>query len=195
MTPDPAAEPSGGAAGTESAAPGETETATPSETTVPDEAPPREVAPPAAASVPPQMRALLEAHNRLRAKHCAAPLAWSPELAQTAQRWADHLRDAGCAFDHSRTQYGENLAAGSTGALDADGVAAMWYEEIKDFNFGRGGFGMNTGHFTQLVWRDTQRLGCGTSTCKGMEIWVCNYDPAGNVEGMYRDNVRPVGCK
>ena len=29
---------------------------------------------------------------------------------------------------------------------------------------------------------------------KGMDIYVCEYDPPGNWEGQYRDNVRPRGC-
>jgi uncharacterized protein YkwD len=142
-----------------------------------------------------QAAALVAAHNRVRAKHCAPPLAWSNDLAAVAQKWADHLRDAGCAFEHSQTDYGENLAAGTDGTLDADAVVGMWYGEIDKYDFKRGGFSMETGHFTQVVWRATSRVGCGTSECKGMTIWVCNYDPAGNVEGEYKDNVRPRGCK
>lgn len=38
------------------------------------------------------------------------------------------------------------------------------------------------GHYTQVVWRDSERLGCGVGDCTGGgEIWVCNYDPPGNV--------------
>jgi pathogenesis-related protein 1 len=150
--------------------------------------------PPRADAPSAEMRGLLAAHDAARAKHCAPPLTWSPALAQVAQKWADHLRDAGCAFEHSRTDYGENLAAGTDGALDADGVVAMWYGEIAKYDFRRGGFSMETGHFTQLVWKGTTQLGCGTSRCNGMTIWVCNYDPAGNVEGEYRENVSPTGC-
>src|SRR5690242_18692994 len=40
--------------------------------------------------------AIVAAHNRVRAEHCAAPLHWSSELAAVAQKWANHLRDAGC---------------------------------------------------------------------------------------------------
>ena len=139
--------------------------------------------------------AIVAAHNRVRADHCAPPLTWSRDLAAVAQKWANHLRDAGCAFEHSRTDYGENLAAGTDGALDADGVVAMWYGEIAKYDFRRGGFSMETGHFTQVVWRATTQIGCGTSECKGMTIWVCNYDPAGNFEGAYKENVKPRGCR
>jgi uncharacterized protein YkwD len=135
------------------------------------------------------------AHNAARAKHCAAPLAWSPKLAAVAQKWADTLKAKGCAFGHSGGQYGENLAAGTDGALDPEGVVAMWYDEIAKYKFPNGGFSMTTGHFTQVVWRGTTQVGCGHTECKGNDIWVCNYDPAGNWDGQYRDNVLPVGCK
>jgi uncharacterized protein YkwD len=138
---------------------------------------------------------LVDAHNRVRAAHCAPPLAWSAQLAKVAQGWADKLRDAGCAFEHSRTRYGENLAAGTAGALDAGSVVEMWYREVDQYDFKRAAFSMDTGHFTQVVWVGTTKLGCGVASCKGMEIWVCNYDPPGNVQTLYRRNVLPTSCK
>ena len=140
-------------------------------------------------------RALLDAHNRLRAQHCAPPLAWSQKVAASAQKWADTLRDRGCQFAHSGGVYGENLAAGTQGIMDAAAVVGMWYDEVKHFNFRRGGFSMKTGHFTQVVWRSTKTLGCGRVQCNGLDLWVCQYDPPGNVEGQYRENVLPTGCK
>jgi hypothetical protein len=140
-------------------------------------------------------QAIVDAHNRLRARHCAAPLTWSPRLAQVAQRWANTLRDKGCAFGHSGGTFGENLAAGSTGTLDAEAVVQMWYDEVAKYRFPNGGFSAETGHFTQVVWRGTSRIGCGRSQCKGLDIWVCEYDPAGNWEGKYRENVLPRGCR
>jgi uncharacterized protein YkwD len=135
------------------------------------------------------------AHNAVRAKHCAAPLTWSPKLAAVAQKWADTLRDKGCAFGHSGGQYGENLAAGTEGVLDPEATVKMWYDEIAKYRFPDGGFSMETGHFTQVVWRGTTQVGCGHSQCKGNDIWVCNYDPAGNWDGQYRENVLPASCK
>ncbi|MEZ4365074.1 MAG: CAP domain-containing protein [Kofleriaceae bacterium] len=135
--------------------------------------------------------AILTAHNRYRAAHCVPPLAWSAELAAVAQRWANHLRDAGCAFEHSGDKYGENLAAGTTGYLGAESSVDMWYREIELYDFARGGFSMQTGHFTQVVWRGTTQVGCGSAQCGGMTTWVCNYDPPGNWEGAYAANVPP----
>lgn len=135
------------------------------------------------------------AHNKARAQHCAPPLTWSTKLASVAQKWADSLRDQGCTFGHSGGSYGENLAAGTIGALDPESTVAFWYDEIKQYKFPDGGFSMNTGHFTQLVWRGTKQVGCGHSQCKGNDIWVCEYDPPGNWDGEYRTNVLPKGCK
>ena len=139
--------------------------------------------------------ALLAEHNAARAQHCAPPLTWSPKLAAVAQAWAEHLRDHRCGFDHSRSRYGENLAAGSTGMLDAAAIVGMWTEERAGYDFARGGFSMDTGHFTQVVWRGTTQVGCGSVTCNGMDVWVCNYDPPGNVAGDYADNVQPARCR
>ena len=138
---------------------------------------------------------LVDAHNGYRGQHCAAPLTWSAKLAQVAQQWANSLRDQGCMFGHSNGSYGENLAAGTIGVMGPDEVVRMWYDEVKEYRFPDGGFSMKTGHFTQVVWRGTKQVGCGHVQCKGMDIWVCEYDPPGNVEGEYRDNVKPRGCK
>jgi hypothetical protein len=137
----------------------------------------------------------LAAHAAARAKHCAAALTWSDTLAAYAQRWADHLKSNGCTFGHSNGQYGENLGAGTQGTLDPEATVRMWYDEGQHYDFRRGGFSMTTGHFTQLVWRATQHLGCGHAVCNGLDIWVCEYDPAGNVEGEYAANVLPTSCK
>jgi uncharacterized protein YkwD len=142
-----------------------------------------------------EAEALVTAHNQVRAKHCAAPLTWSPKLAQIAQQWAKSLRDQGCKFGHSGGQTGENLAAGTSGTLDPEAVVKMWYDEVALYRFPDGGFSMKTGHFTQVVWRGTTHVGCGRSQCNGMDIWVCEYDPAGNWEGQYRENVLPTSCR
>jgi len=162
----------------------------------PYDAPARRPAPPAPPPVPPTASKptglaaqFIAAHNARRGKHCAQPLTWSPQLAGVAQGWANTLVRKGCKFEHSGGQYGENLAAGSSGSLDPEGVVAMWYDEIKSFDFAGGGFSMQTGHFTQVVWRGTSQVGCGVASCNGLDIYVCNYDPAGNVEGEYRQNV------
>lgn len=144
------------------------------------------------------MQEIFDAHNAVRAKHCAQPLTWSPKLAAVAQDWADSLNQQGCKFGHKpNNKFGENLAAGTVGALDGESVLRMWYDEVKHYRFPDGGFSMETGHFTQVVWRQTTQVGCAVTTCrtKNLDIWVCEYDPPGNVQTMYRQQVLPAGCK
>jgi uncharacterized protein YkwD len=148
--------------------------------------------PPPGDQEPQDMRGILAAHNKVRARHCAPPLVWSAEVAKVAQGWANQLRDSGCSFEHSKTKYGENLAAGTS--LTQQAAVDMWYAEVGKYDFARPGFSMSTGHFTQVVWVGSQRLGCGVSSCKGMRIWVCNYDPPGNFQGRFPDNVKPTSC-
>lgn len=139
--------------------------------------------------------AWLNAHNEKRAKHCAPPLEWSATLAKVAQTWAEQLKAKGCAFGHSNNnKYGENLAAGTIGALDPETTVGMWYDEIKLYKFPNGGFSLKTGHFTQVVWKSTTKVGCGHVQCNGNDIYVCNYDPPGNWERQYSKEVLPTSC-
>ena len=171
------------AAGTEHEAALDPESAEP-------EAPPRVAADPTPAPMVP----ILEAHNRARAAHCAPPLVWSEELEATAQRWADRLASR-CTLEHSGGTIGENLSMATEGALDADGVVELWYREHAHYDFRRGGFSMETGHFTQVVWVGSRALGCASARCRGLDVWVCNYDPPGNVQGEYQANVLPTSCR
>lgn len=143
--------------------------------------------------LPGDAQALLDAHNQVRATHCARPLAWSEALAATAQEWANSLRDNGCSFEHSKTAYGENLAAGTN--LSAANAVALWYDEERLYNYKKPAFSMKTGHFTQVVWAGSRSLGCGSSECQGMRLWVCHYDPPGNVVSMFPANVSQPTCK
>lgn len=66
------------------------------------------------------------------------------------------------------------------------------------YNFDRPtGFSMSTGHFTQLVWKNTNSVGCGRVDCDnsatdGASGWlvVCEYWPAGNVIGDFKNQVQ-----
>lgn len=140
---------------------------------------------------------ILTAHNRYRASHCAAPLTWSDELAAEAKRWVTTLASHGCAFDHNpSTRYGENLAYfAPAGSVSEPEVADGWYREKSIYDFSRPGFSFEAGHFTQLVWAGSKRLGCASRRCGGGEIWVCNYDPPGNMQGDFERNVARGPCK
>ena len=142
-------------------------------------------------------RDLIREHNTLRRKHQASPLSWSSDAARVAQRWADHLASTG-RLEHGpndelkQRNLGQNLAFVSGGNVTAKRISDMWYDELKDYDFGKPGFASNTGHFTQLVWRDTKQIGIGRAS-KGQAVFVvANYSPAGNVQGRFEENVKPT---
>ena len=102
-------------------------------------------------------------------------------------------------FEHSdskeRHNCGENIeySYGDDGrlGLQGEGATKMWYDEIKDYDFNKPGFSMKTGHFTQVVWKSSTKLGCGKAT-EGNKVYiVCHYCPAGNYEGEFAQNVLP----
>ena len=151
---------------------------------------------PAAPTLASHEQAILDRHNQHRAQHCAPPLLWSTELASVAQAWADELKKRGCAFQHSQqSRFGENLSFfAPVGSRSPDDIATDWYSEVSAYNFAKGAFEFSTGHFTQVVWLGTRTIGCGQSLCNGGEIWVCNYDPPGNMIGAFGQNVLPTSC-
>ena len=57
-----------------------------------------------------------------------------------------------------------------------------------------GSSGGSTGHFTQVVWKDSKELGIGMATGKSQSGMFCTYivgryRPPGNYRGRYKKNV------
>jgi pathogenesis-related protein 1 len=158
--------------------------------------PPAPGAPPADDVLDELSQAMLIAHNAARARvdpparPALAPLRWDEGLAETAQTWAN-----GCVFAHTpNTPYGENLAVFSPQPLHpelATTTVELWEGEVVDYDLAsnRCAPGAQCGHYTQVVWRDTERVGCGISTCDDVQgfgpgiLFVCSYDPPGNFVG------------
>ncbi len=133
---------------------------------------------------------IVNAHNVLRAKHGVPPLVWDQKLADYAQNHANT-----CVFAHTGGPYGENLAAGYSTATS--GIQA-WYDEISMYDYNNPGFAHGTGHFTQVVWKGSQRVGGALHPCNGANgtpgvYLVCEYDPPGNItnSGYFAKNVLP----
>lgn len=135
---------------------------------------------------PDKVKDLLREHNRARADVGVRPLQWSPQVAKSAQRWADRLADSSCRMQHSRgSGYGENLYRATVDHYEVRDAARSWAREKRLY---RGGplkrhNWAPSGHYTQMVWRDTRRLGCGVSECDDKMIVVCHYEPKGNYLG------------
>lgn len=130
---------------------------------------------------------VLERHNAWRTDvGVTEELVWSNEMAKLAEDWARKLKRKNCGFEHRpNNNYGENLFMGTTGYYDAADVVNAWASEKADYNYNRNKCkpGKMCGHYTQIVWETTKRVGCAKIECGGNDIWVCNYDPPGNWVG------------
>jgi len=89
---------------------------------------------------------------------------------------------------------GENLFASSgTGWETTSEGSEGWYSEESKYNYQSPGSSWGTGHFTQMIWNSTCRIGCAHAG----SFMVCRYKEAGNsrniMEGWkaYTDNVKP----
>ncbi|KAL3228543.1 Protein PRY1 [Nakaseomyces bracarensis] len=135
---------------------------------------------------------MLDSQNKKRELHQDTDaLEWSDDLKNLAQRYADKYDCSGNLAHHSEfIDIGENLAVGYD---DVDAVEA-WYNEIKDYDFSNPVYQAKTGHFTQMVWKDSKKVGCAFKTCGGdlYNYIVCEYDPAGNWDGEFQDNVKSL---
>lgn len=130
--------------------------------------------------------AILNSTNFYRTEHNASWIRWNETLEDFASDYLDDMGDD-CDFKHSGGPYGENLAIGCS---DAEGCVEMWGDERADYDYKHPDFSEDTGHFTQLVWKDTTTVGCGRKLC-GTSGWylVCEYWPRGNVIGAFGDEV------
>lgn len=141
-------------------------------------------------------KAVLAHHNKIRAEMGVQPLVWSESLATYAQKWADYLaKSNNCAIKHRQDcgengmHFGENIFWGSSAKVfSAVDASTSWYGEKKEYRYQKLSLANyhGTGHYTQMIWRDTQKMGVGMSICdNGSLIIVANYYPAGNMIGEY----------
>lgn len=148
--------------------------------------------------LPPYEQDWLAAHNAAREDVGLPPLRWSQTLAQDAGDWAVQLA-AHRSFDHAphhlRKGQGENLWRGTRNRYSPWQMIALFVAEKRDFrpgtfpNVSHTGRWSDVGHYTQIIWPDTQEVGCATALNRNDEVLVCRYWPAGNVMGYRLDLV------
>jgi pathogenesis-related protein 1 len=131
----------------------------------------------------------LNAHNKARSEVGVGPITWDSNVASYAQNYVNQLRGS-CQLVHSGGPYGENLAW-SSADLTATAAVNMWVGEKPNYNYNSNScVGGECLHYTQVVWRNSVRLGCAKAKCNNgrSTIVSCNYDPPGNYRGQ-----RPYG--
>ncbi|BFG41277.1 hypothetical protein CerSpe_275510 [Prunus speciosa] len=90
-----------------------------------------------------------------------------------------------CNLVHSLGPYGENIAKSSRD-LSATAAVNMLVSDKSsyDYNSNSCAPGKVCGHYTQVVWRNSVRLGCAKARCNNGTTFIgCNYDPPGNYDG------------
>lgn len=155
--------------------------------------------------------AITKAHNDLRAQYKSPPLKYSKSLEKAAEKWAKKLQKDGCGMVHSHGKVGksgENLywasplirtQIDSTGnktrsnslqKVKEEAVVQAWYDEVKWYDYETNSCekGQMCGHFTQVIWNTTTKVGCAAMACKDRsQVWVCEYTKPGNVTMRYAD--------
>lgn len=137
---------------------------------------------------------IVDMHNEIRRGILASNMLkmnWSDENAANAQKWAET-----CSMGHSpqakrtigKTICGENIYMSShpdpwSSAINAWNSEKAMYIYSPTINWNA------VGHFTQMVWRRTNEVGCGVAYCPSNSsaqfFYVCHYSPPGNFKGQY----------
>ncbi len=136
-------------------------------------------------------------------KRVLFPKRWDSRLEQLAQRWADRCKfehpDTSKFPDYRGV--GQNIAM-SSGKPTMDGLAAAWYNEVKYYTYANNSCAPKKmcGHYTQvcellfnpdtcyiwlkkqhfdvqMVWANTEKIGCAMTKCSGNYLLVCQYEP------------------
>jgi hypothetical protein len=137
---------------------------------------------------------LLAAHNRERSDAGLPVMRWDDALAADAAQWGEQLA-AVDDIEHSpddpddEDPQGENLWLGTSGYFTPEQMVGMWVDEKSNYvprpipYASKTGNFDDVGHYTQLMWRETGKVGCALAHGRENEILVCRYSTAGNVEG------------
>ncbi|XP_006148688.1 peptidase inhibitor 16 [Tupaia chinensis] len=150
---------------------------------------------PAGALKDEEKRLMVELHNLYRAQVTPPAsnmlqMSWDDELAAFAKAYAQQ-----CVWGHNkeRGRRGENLFAITDEGVDVHLAMEEWHHEREHYNLSAAACdpGQVCGHYTQVVWAKTERIGCGSHFCEklqgveetNIELLVCNYEPPGNVRG------------
>jgi pathogenesis-related protein 1 len=99
-------------------------------------------------------------------------------VSHNANRSSDYVALGGSGY------VGENIYAMQGGAAKPTDAVTLWMGEASSYDYAT-----NTGdagHYTQVVWRDSVRIGCAIVTCSAVKYSntiLCDYAPGGNYNG------------
>ncbi|NXO28543.1 GLIP1 protein, partial [Cisticola juncidis] len=143
----------------------------------------------------------VRAHNTFRSKVNPPAsnmffMSWDAALAKTAKAWAKK-----CKFNHNTylkmpgkmhptfSFVGENIWTGTAHIFSVDAALQSWFNEVSSYDFSTNTCTDICGHYTQVVWAESYKVGCAVHFCSTVENFpglfnaahfVCNYGPPGN---------------
>lgn len=137
---------------------------------------------------------ILGKHNEYRSEADAKDMklmTWDADLAAASKNYAEQ-----CKWEHSDTSNGENLyaASGRSRESNINRFTTGWHDEINFYTYANRSCaqGKMCGHYTQVVWANSFKLGCGFADCTieafGAGLYtlvVCQYSPPGNWRGQF----------
>ena len=151
-------------------------------------------------------------------------LIWDTELETLAQNWVNTnptSHNENRVVPSAPDDYvGENIYWANKGnsrpivpgSFNVEAGVTSWFGEVKFYDGNVAELGSETttqviGHFTQIIWADTLRIGCGISDCvtksgsityyKEAVSLVCDYRTGGNWDGaaIYLPGPAGSGCE
>lgn len=133
---------------------------------------------------------ITERHNYYRAQHQVGNLVRDSELERIAQEAAEYMIQTDSFYFTSEKYYGKSIGQNlyyRWGTLTGNHPVDSWYSKSSSYDYNN----PTTSSFTQLVWKDSQKLGCGYA-CSGKECYICcTYYPPGNYPSRLATNVFP----
>jgi pathogenesis-related protein 1 len=148
--------------------------------------------------------AFVSAHNQARSgpldpppSPALPPVCWDAALADAAHGYLSRCPGSGALVPHNanRTEdyaalggnayVGENIYGSSGNTAGVAQAIALWMSEAPDYDYAANNIG-DAGHYTQIVWRSSVRIGCAIVDCPAFTYHntiLCDYAPGGNING------------
>jgi pathogenesis-related protein 1 len=148
--------------------------------------------------------AFVAAHNAARSgplnpapSPALAPVSWDAALADVAYNYLSRCAGSGALAPHNANReadyealggsvyVGENIYGTSGGSADPADALDLWMDEASSYDYAANNF-QDAGHYTQVVWRSSVRIGCAIVDCPAFTFHntiLCDYAPGGNITG------------
>jgi hypothetical protein len=150
------------------------------------------------------INAFVDAHNAARSgpldpppSPAQPPVSWDGILADAVYNYAIRCQGSNGLLSHNANRsadyqalggsgyVGENIYGSSGNNVTPAGAVMLWMSEADDYDYASGNIG-SAGHYTQIVWRASVRIGCAIVDCPALTYHntvICDYAPGGNISG------------